>query len=222
MQRLLTLLGRGRGSQDRIRESTAMTTVYLLEMNRKFEAYMRLQVDALEKRVAATQARPGKAVEEELAADVQPIAETVSDDKTADVAVEPVATAQISLRDSGVAAQPEVDDEAEFEVEPQLEPELDYLSLLGGTHPDEAVAAPESEDSVDQDDLVETITEATASAEPVAEDDSLIDEPRSTQVSMLGGHTALGVEAADVGDLLEEDGTWETALPDDGPKTAWT
>jgi hypothetical protein len=45
------------GGSDAIRQSTSLTTAYLLEQNRKFEAYMREKVAALEGRVAGQQAR---------------------------------------------------------------------------------------------------------------------------------------------------------------------
>jgi hypothetical protein len=45
------------GGNDAIRQSTSLTTAYLLEQNRKFEAYMREKVAALEGRVAGQQAR---------------------------------------------------------------------------------------------------------------------------------------------------------------------
>jgi hypothetical protein len=57
MTNIWTSLRGGGDSQEAIRRSTAMTTVYLLEMNRKFEAYMRQTVETLEARVAAQEAR---------------------------------------------------------------------------------------------------------------------------------------------------------------------
>ena len=45
------------GGGDAIRQSTSLTMAYLLEQNRKFEAYMRGKVEELEARVAAQQAR---------------------------------------------------------------------------------------------------------------------------------------------------------------------
>ena len=56
MSRLLARFRNGDNSQG-IRQSTALTTVYLLEMNRKFESFMRDKVEELEGRVAAQQAR---------------------------------------------------------------------------------------------------------------------------------------------------------------------
>jgi len=43
--------------KDPMRQSSAMTTVYLLQQNQKFEQFMRAKVDDLETRVAAQQAR---------------------------------------------------------------------------------------------------------------------------------------------------------------------
>ena len=56
MNQRLTLFRKDTGSQA-MRQSAALTTVYLLELNRKFEAFMREQVDRLESRVSAQQAR---------------------------------------------------------------------------------------------------------------------------------------------------------------------
>ena len=52
MSSILARLRNGDSSQG-IRQSTALTTVYLLEMNRKFESFMRDKVEELEGRVAA-------------------------------------------------------------------------------------------------------------------------------------------------------------------------
>ncbi|HSG18702.1 MAG TPA: hypothetical protein VLE70_20570, partial [Anaerolineae bacterium] len=57
MAGILSALGRGNQQKDPMRESAALTTVYLLEQNQKFEQYMRQKVDELESRVAAQQAR---------------------------------------------------------------------------------------------------------------------------------------------------------------------
>ncbi len=57
MRKILARLRSGSNSQQGIRQSTALTTVYLLEMNRKFESFMRDKVEELEGRVAAQQAR---------------------------------------------------------------------------------------------------------------------------------------------------------------------
>ena len=57
MAGILSALGRGNQKKDPMRESAALTTVYLLEQNQKFEQFMRQKVDELESRVAAQQAR---------------------------------------------------------------------------------------------------------------------------------------------------------------------
>ena len=54
---ILAKFRRDADSQDAIRESAALTTVYLLEMNQKFEYFMREKVVELEGRVAQQQAR---------------------------------------------------------------------------------------------------------------------------------------------------------------------
>ena len=57
MTGILSTLGRNKQKKDPMRESAALTTVYLLEQNRKFKVFMRQKVEELETRVAAQQAR---------------------------------------------------------------------------------------------------------------------------------------------------------------------
>ncbi|HMQ54970.1 MAG TPA: hypothetical protein PKD98_23015 [Anaerolineae bacterium] len=57
MAGILSALGRGKPQTDPMRASAALTTVYLLEQNQKFEQFMRRKVEELEARVAAQQAR---------------------------------------------------------------------------------------------------------------------------------------------------------------------
>lgn len=63
MAGLLSAWSRGGGGRDPMRESAALTTVYLLEQNQKFERFMQQKVDELETRVAAQQARLSSRVE---------------------------------------------------------------------------------------------------------------------------------------------------------------
>ena len=60
------------GGGDAIRQSTSLTMAYLLEQNRKFEAYMRGKVEELEARVAAQQARLAAAETEADESDMPP------------------------------------------------------------------------------------------------------------------------------------------------------
>jgi hypothetical protein len=48
-------------TRDPIRESAALTTVYLLELNKKFEVYVREKIEALEPVVSSLEARGGQA-----------------------------------------------------------------------------------------------------------------------------------------------------------------
>jgi len=57
MAGILSAFGRGAQKKDPMRESAALTTVYLLEQNRKFERFMQQRIDELESRVTAQQAR---------------------------------------------------------------------------------------------------------------------------------------------------------------------
>lgn len=59
--KLLRLLSRRQGAAGgQFRESSSRTTIHLLEMNRKFELFMRAKVRKLEERVSRLQARPGQ------------------------------------------------------------------------------------------------------------------------------------------------------------------
>jgi hypothetical protein len=59
--KLLKLLSRRQGAAGgQFRESSSRTTIHLLEMNRKFELFMRAKVRKLEERVSRLQARPGQ------------------------------------------------------------------------------------------------------------------------------------------------------------------
>ena len=141
MTTFLNLFRRTNPERDAMRESTALTTVYLLELNQKFEGYMRRKVEELEGRVAAQQARQ-RAV-------------NLADDATRPVAV---AAAEVETDDSYAFDTPEslveplgvVPDRPAERLEPEVEPgtaepptePADYLSLLGGTSSSDSDAAP--------------------------------------------------------------------------------
>lgn len=57
MRFLQNLLQRGRGGADPLRESAALTTVYLQEQNKKFEAFVRDKIAELESVVSGLEAR---------------------------------------------------------------------------------------------------------------------------------------------------------------------
>lgn len=208
MQRLFSLLGRSRGSQDRIRESTAMTTLYLLEMNRKFETYMRDKVDELEKRVAAAQSRPGKISSDdepaelwnesdgEPAVEPEPTPEPAQADLPKDVAEEDAVEAESEPAQNSFLDDKEVD-----ETEP--EPLPSYMSLLGGVpeNETEGEAEPEPEpdhisspEDVPMDGADLNLSRSTRSdhhPQSSGSEDILTTDSKPENVFMLGGHTAI-------------------------------
>ena len=146
MTTFLNLFRRPSTERDAMRESTALTTVYLLELNQKFEGYMRRKVEELEGRVAAQQARqravnltddatrPVAVVETEAPFDFEP----------PESLVEPLG---VTADRPAERLDPVVESEAaELPAEP-----ADYLSLLGGTssidpaetEPDSWIESPE-------------------------------------------------------------------------------
>jgi hypothetical protein len=137
MAGILSAFGRGAQKKDPMRESAALTTVYLLEQNQKFERFMQQRVDELESRVAAQQARLStreEAEERELWAALEAGGET--DEVMAPL--EPVADDE-----SGSETPFDTGDEpAEWAIPapqapvPSIGPEgeavPDYLALMGG------------------------------------------------------------------------------------------
>lgn len=189
MAGLLSAFGRGKQKKDPMRESAALTTVYLLEQNQKFEQFMRQKVDELESRVAAQQARLStreEAEERELWAamesfeapsDPRPAEMTAGDDSL--VEPEPVAERELFERGdvggSEETAEPGSDDESE---------EMpDYLALMSG-------AATESNVPAENDLANEPLREA----DPVEPAVTGADEAGSNDdVLVAGSEDVLGV-----------------------------
>lgn len=140
MAGILSAFGRGAQKKDPMRESAALTTVYLLEQNRKFERFMQQRIDELESRVTAQQARLStreEAEERELWAALEAGGE--ADEMIAPL--EPVADDEPgseALFDSGdeLVGWPEAVVLAPQAPVPSTKPEgeavPDYLALMGG------------------------------------------------------------------------------------------
>lgn len=151
MAGILSAFGRGAQKKDPMRESAALTTVYLLEQNRKFERFMQQRIDELESRVTAQQARLStreEAEERELWAALEAGGE--ADEMIAPL--EPVADDEPgseALFDSGdeLVGWPEAVPAPEAPVpstKPEGEAVPDYLALMGGAVEAEAKAEVES------------------------------------------------------------------------------
>lgn len=123
---LLGLFRRGNPERDAMRESTALTTVYLLELNQKFEGYMRRKVEELEGRVAAQQARQ-RAVS--VADDATRPTMVGGDQAEAPFDFEPPEPLVEPLGQTGTVFEQTVESNP---TSSPAEP-MDYLGLLGGT-----------------------------------------------------------------------------------------
>ena len=144
MAGILSALGRGNQKKDPMRESAALTTVYLLEQNQKFEQFMRQKVDDLESRVAAQQARlstRAEVEERELWAALESFethpetdtpAVSMADHQHTNDQLQPVVASDILAGDEG--GDHGVDIETSYEPTPEAEPEEipDYLALMSG------------------------------------------------------------------------------------------
>jgi hypothetical protein len=131
MAGILSALGRRNQSKDPMRESAALTTVYLLEQNQKFEHYMRQKVDDLEARVAAQQARLStreQTEEQELWAALESFEAIPDATPSAGLAVAEAIVVETIPDPAGESMAwvegPEVDETAEPEEIP------DYLALM--------------------------------------------------------------------------------------------
>lgn len=151
MAGILSAFGRGAQKKDPMRESAALTTVYLLEQNRKFERFMQQRIDELESRVAAQQARLSTREEaeerelwaaleaggdvDEVMAPLEPVTENEPEPETPfDTGDEPV-----GWPEAVPAPQAPVPS-----TKPEGEAVPDYLALMGGAVEAEAKAEVES------------------------------------------------------------------------------
>lgn len=97
--------------KDPMRQSSAMTTVFLLQQNQKFEQFMKAKVDDLETRVAAQQARLSakeEQVEKEIWTDLDGLDDLFVNESTLSKQATPVAVstgqhpaASLEVRDGG-------------------------------------------------------------------------------------------------------------------------
>lgn len=125
--------------KDPMRQSSAMTTVFLLQQNQKFEQFMKAKVDDLETRVAAQQARISakeEQVEKEIWADLDGLDDLFVDESAPSKQAAPVAVsagphpaASLGVRDEG-PRQPGVSNLAP--PEPDDLPEEDEIPRGGG------------------------------------------------------------------------------------------
>lgn len=144
MAGILSALGRGNQKKDPMRESAALTTVYLLEQNQKFEQFMRQKVDELESRVAAQQARLStreEVEERELWAALESFeahpeehtaAEPMLDHQISGDQLQPMVSSEMLTGDEGSDNGVEI--ETVYEPAPEVKPEEipDYLALMSG------------------------------------------------------------------------------------------
>jgi hypothetical protein len=190
-------LGRRQDSGSAIRESTAMTTVYLLEMNQKFEAYIRQKVEELEVRVAAQQARTSTA---EVEADEEA---WLGDEMPAE---EASATGeQISFADFSLA-EPEPEAETEVTAEPLPEAVPDYMALLGGneTEDDEEAVAGDQESLMLEEETVDVETAADPNGVPEPGEETEADQELPENNEEVRGVDPEEASETEAGDLIDE------------------
>ncbi len=184
-------LGRPTNS-DPMRESAAMTTVYLLEWNQKFEQFLRVKVGELEARVAAQQARLStkeEKAEREIWADDLTYLDGLGDEFAALEPEEQADLAQPSDPPPGVELSSLDDYSASGAIEAAsdisgeaLEEELpDYIGLMG--------AGPED-------------TEGQNTSEPPDSDFLVEDQPTQSGDDVIArfDDTALEISNPDTGD----------------------
>jgi hypothetical protein len=200
-----------------MRESAALTTVYLLEQNRRFEQFMRQKVDELEVRVAAQQARLStqeEAEEQELweameafeetdhAQSEPPVDEALIDDF--ETAAELLTSAEDDTRESFVVDKPE--------------PVPDYLALMSG-----ALADTDGDEQLEE---TETLTfptppveqeEDDVFAEDLPADEAMWSEPYETFPVSLPETDITEERWPELDTAEEADLLGDEALPDDEP-----
>lgn len=201
MAGILSTLGRGNQKKDPMRESAALTTVYLLEQNQKFERFMQQKVDDLESRVAAQQARLStreEAEERELWAALEVGDEIDGLATERGPADEPEFEAEDILSEWNEPPPAPPDDEESLEHIAVAEPEAvpDYLALMMGgaaTEPggNVAVADEKQRDMREVDTARPLYFEPEGSAVPGV-------SPSDDEV-----HTSLPQDASDIGDENE-------------------
>jgi hypothetical protein len=183
MAGILSAFNRGKQEQDPMRESAALTTVYLLEQNQKFEQFMRQKVDELEARVAAQQARLStreEAEEREIWAALESFEEP---DDEAMAKITPVDEGHITTGAALEAGDDLFDREetspvsnAGQTIEPAIEdgPEAipDYLALMSGTADVTEANAPVEDEMAPTIPSIATV-EATDPTTATGDDDAI-------------------------------------------------
>ena len=188
-------IGRRSGSRDPMRESAAMTTVYLLEWNRKFEQFLRAKVGELEARVAAQQSRLSTQAEteaREIWVDELPLLDDLEEGYTEAETAPYLDGFDDTLL--GVEAAPPV-----VEEHPVLVNSADYLSLLGVDSGDKPPAKDEWANAEISDEV------ATTPVETLPEIENL----ESVRVNEVGDLEILEDKNLD---------EWHTELPDAVPE----
>lgn len=203
LQRLL----RKNQETDPIRESAALTTVYLLELNRKFEAFVREKIAQLEPVVSSLEARGGQVDEDEWGDNFEPDKTEVS--PTPDDGP-PLPETNLVTRMSSPATDPD-GDIASPAAPPGKEPGRAHRSLRNET----GVGASFSYNMLDEG--VGAGTDKLSPAWPAEKDN---DKPATGN---LGGEVTLEAEpdGTDALDEGMEDWDWERELganDDDDPQ----
>jgi hypothetical protein len=170
MTGILAAFSRGRQKKDPIRESSALTTIYLLEQNQKFEQFMRQKMDELDSRVAAQQARLStreETEERELWAALESFEEIDALSGAVGAADEgqTATDAELDVADeTPLAPHVEVSEPAVMEAP---EPTPDYLTLMaGGPSPTEVDVPVNELAEYPPLGLVEAETNANTVSEP--------------------------------------------------------
>lgn len=171
--KLLRLLSRRQDAAGgQFRESSSRTTIHLLEMNRKFELFMRARVRKLEERVSRLQARPGQGQAEGWADEDGYAFSQSGDGNMEDIRMDE------EMNDPDQTAPPGVSPlggwQAVNEVEPAPSPAIE-IGLSGGD--DKNLEAAELE-------------EAEISSSPLPAPTSVI--PAGGGISLLSGSTGAG------------------------------
>ena len=200
MAGLLSALGRGNQQKDPMRESAALTTVYLLEQNQKFEQYMRQKVDELESRVAAQQARlssRAEVEERELWAALESFEVPPDTTQTAGLAaVDEIVVETVPESEGEWVAwddDPGVDEPVNAGLTAEPEEIPDYLALMSG-------AATESAAQVGIDsDSTPSLTDGSFEADRIERDEPNLVIPNDETVPVIELEAVEGSQPSQTG-----------------------
>ncbi len=207
LQRLL----RKNQETDPIRESAALTTVYLLELNRKFEAFVREKIAQLEPVVSSLEARGGQVDEDEWGDDSE--LDKNEESPISDDEPPPLPETNLVTRMSSPATGPDCDI-ASPAAPPGKEPGRAHRSLRNET----GVGASFSYNMLDEG--VGAGTDKLSPAWPAEKDD---DKPATGNPGgeATGGQLEAEPDGTDALDEGMEDWDWERELganDDDDPQ----